>query len=276
VRPSAFHAGMPPKVHRASSIVVLSEHNEQFNESLFGCAESPQICCDEIICCYCHIGNIYDFVEGGRSINYAACCGPLCLDVLCTLGCARLVMTTILRDNIVRKYQLKEDRCMSCLTAWFCSWCSMCQVHREILSRYEVCNGCVYQDTSHRAPPTVVMAGGREMATIQSGPRGNQGSGKVHQPSNFGPNYYGHGSGVYGQPQQTGFYGAPPNQQHNAFYPQAEVVHTPQHEYPPHPNYVSNSGYAQQPGYSYQPQQGGYPPNSQAHGNNSYPSKRAA
>jgi hypothetical protein len=69
-------------------------------EGLFGCANNVDICVEEALCPYCHLGFMYDFFESGtQAMDPFACCGALCIDFFFGVGVARLVTIVHLRGG---------------------------------------------------------------------------------------------------------------------------------------------------------------------------------
>jgi Cys-rich protein (TIGR01571 family) len=124
-------------------------------EGLFGCANNVDICVEEALCPYCHLGFMYDFFESGtQAMDPFACCGALCIDFFFGVGVARLVTIVHLRGRLTRRYGIAEDDCTRGLTAICCSCCAMCQMHRELHVRGDSMGGLCYTPSPiPRAPP---------------------------------------------------------------------------------------------------------------------------
>jgi Cys-rich protein (TIGR01571 family) len=80
----------------------------------------------------------------GTKFDALVCFGPLCLDMLCTFGCATAVTTMVLRNKTKMRYNIIEDPTAVGIIGLCCCPCSVCQTHREMTVRGEFPGGlCV-------------------------------------------------------------------------------------------------------------------------------------
>jgi Cys-rich protein (TIGR01571 family) len=129
----------------------------QWTQSLWKCADNNDICCEECWCPYCHAGHVYQFTKDGtRSLHPGACCGALIADTFGMCGSARCIVITVIRRRLKARYDIDESCCKSCLLSFVCSWCAMCQMHREMHERGDYSGGVGYAPPMRVSEPIAV------------------------------------------------------------------------------------------------------------------------
>lgn len=124
---------------------------QEWTQTLCGCTENWEICCDEFWCSYCHIGYMYGYLETGtQKMDPLACCGTCVVDYFIG-GIARCLVIMHLRGRLTVRYGIPEDGCETCMLSCCCSSCVMCQMHREMDVRKDYIGGCCYK--APIAPP---------------------------------------------------------------------------------------------------------------------------
>jgi len=125
---------------------------QEWTQTLCGCGENMEICCEEFWCAYCHLGFMYGYLETGlQNMDALACCGTCLVDSLLLGGIARCLVIMHLRDRITARYGIREDGCKNCCVSCCCSCCASCQMHREMDVRRDYTGGCCYK--APMAPP---------------------------------------------------------------------------------------------------------------------------
>lgn len=162
---------------------------QEWTQTLCGCNENWEICCDEFWCSYCHIGYVYGYLESGtQKMDPLACCGTCVVDYFLG-GIARCLVIMHLRNRIALRYGIPEDGCKTCLLSCCCSSCAMCQMHREMDVRKDYTGGCCYK--APLAPPPM------QQSYPASG-YGQPQSPQYVQPAPYQPQYQ---NAPYAQPQ---------------------------------------------------------------------------
>jgi Cys-rich protein (TIGR01571 family) len=126
----------------------------KWNTGLFHCLHDTNVCVEVTFCPYCQAG--YQYHRTKKSfvgMNATVCVGMCCLDMVLAGG-GYLVVSTVLRQRIVDRYQLNESTGMVLCRGLFCSPCTLCQLHREMTLRSE-CPGGVCIEGPRTIPPAM-------------------------------------------------------------------------------------------------------------------------
>lgn len=99
-----------------------------YTSSLTGCCADKPSCVDSVCCFGCQIGFQHG-AAGGQAGTLSIC--PCLLSML---GCAQCCACMI-RRKIAENYGIGEGCITSCLIAYICFSCSLCQTHREFVYR---------------------------------------------------------------------------------------------------------------------------------------------
>ncbi|XP_044055420.1 cornifelin-like [Siniperca chuatsi] len=125
-----------------------------WNTGLFGCCEDTSSCCYGFWCCPC----LACTVSGTFGENR---CLPLCdifspaITAACGLPLCAPPAGLSLRAAMRNRYGVKGSLCKDIATSCVCSWCSWCQMHREL--KYRKKNSVVVVNMQ---PGPVMMAPG--------------------------------------------------------------------------------------------------------------------
>ncbi len=115
-----------------------------FETGLLGCMEDKSSCLDSICCWPCQIGRQCAAVNGQvNQMSCLHCLGALFVSPLC---CA-----IVLRCKVSDRYSLGESCIFSACIGYFCTYCSLCQTHRQLTLRGDFPGGfCVSQPYTQR------------------------------------------------------------------------------------------------------------------------------
>jgi Cys-rich protein (TIGR01571 family) len=140
----------PPELIMAQEVPANAPHEPPvpWTQSLCGCNQQSFICAEEVWCCYCHLGFVYDYLTTGRrGMSKKFCLLPALADPFCC-GTARCTAIYQLRSLVKHRYNIDESARSTCAKSFCCSWCAMCQMHRELHSRQEYTGGIYYMGPS--------------------------------------------------------------------------------------------------------------------------------
>jgi len=116
-----------------------------FSQPLCNCTDDTNVCLEEMFCCYCHLGFVYQWLEDRRQdMSPLACCGTLLIDLVLLAGFGRCAMVSHVRQRLATLYNIQEDPCNNIMTSFCCSSCAMCQLHREMVVRGCFTGGICY------------------------------------------------------------------------------------------------------------------------------------
>lgn len=133
-----------------------------FSQPLLNCNDDGAICLEELFCSYCHAGFLYQWMEDRtQQMSPLACCGTLCIDAIFLAGIARCVLVSHIRQRLANLYQIHENGCDNVMTSFCCSYCAMCQMHREMVMRQCFTGGICYKPPVAYPFPSQVPMGRR-------------------------------------------------------------------------------------------------------------------
>jgi Cys-rich protein (TIGR01571 family) len=115
-----------------------------WQKHICGCCEKRDIIAEEAYCCYCHLGYLNNLLNTGeRTMSWGICTAAAISDLV-SCGIGRCCFVFHLREKLKRRYNIHEPKWQSCLKSQCCSWCSMCQMHREMEARNDLPGGIYY------------------------------------------------------------------------------------------------------------------------------------
>ncbi len=100
-----------------------------FLESLFGCFDDCETCLCGYFCLPCLFG------QNAEKIDNSSCCGMCCVYTILTSCYLCWLPHYFKRENLRRKYNLREDPCNDLPTALCCGPCAICQEARFLKRR---------------------------------------------------------------------------------------------------------------------------------------------
>ena len=105
---------------------------QMWEGGLCSCTEDCGVCCDVFWCTICAVSRVHDAKDGiPDSLNMPAC---LVHAFCCVFGVPHTSMchVCLIRGPLRRKYNIYGDGCKDCCTAFFCTECAICQMHRTL------------------------------------------------------------------------------------------------------------------------------------------------
>lgn len=206
-----------------------------FQQGLFGCLSNFGTCLDVLVCTPCQVGYQCNAVKGlSRSMDmcWCLCSVPFCFLVIPWLRC-----------EVVKKYNLSENQCVSCALALLFPVCTLCQLHHEMNFQGTNPGGCCCASSDLRRPmayqpmqaasPTIVV--NNVVAAPPPAPYAAYAPMPPQQhmyPAHPGPQHPGYYAPPQGAPQHHGHYGPPQG------YPQHGQMYVPPPPPPPGAMYV--------------------------------------
>lgn len=179
-----------------------------WSNGLFGCFDDFNECLDGFFCCWCKLGYMQQrMAMGSIGMDTGTCAVAFVVDYCCC-GLGTPIYTYNQRSQIKLRYNIADEgNCTSCLIAFCCDRCAICQQAREMTARGEFCGG-VCASTPPPGAPMGVQAQPGQPYVAQGQPQYAQ----PHQQQQGAPQQYppqqqaGYQQQQGGYPQQQGGY----------------------------------------------------------------------
>eukprot|EP01061_Rhynchopus_euleeides_P036293 TRINITY_DN6119_c0_g3_i1.p1 TRINITY_DN6119_c0_g3~~TRINITY_DN6119_c0_g3_i1.p1 ORF type:complete len:227 (+),score=73.08 TRINITY_DN6119_c0_g3_i1:153-833(+) len=156
--PAGYDAGYPQvqpaqpvqQVHHVQETQQVVVQNGNFQSGICNCFDDMPACCDVIWCQPCVSARLWDSIENDRPnhINSGVCAmygvtygTAVALDMVVPGAGAALmsiplfVVSMMQRMKLRAKMGIDANHCEDCLCAFWCTPCTMCQMHKESVRR---------------------------------------------------------------------------------------------------------------------------------------------
>ena len=109
----------------------------EFNTGLCDCCQDSDSCWEGCCCPWCMTAQSFNMIDRNQpTMDRAMCWGTLLLDLFVCAGNAHSCAEVVTRQKVRSHFRIAQGgNCCECLKAFCCSWCSACQVHRELSIR---------------------------------------------------------------------------------------------------------------------------------------------